>query len=150
MGGEPLDQAFDASRESMFFPPDDLEVAVTVFSKDMLHWPGMEGTPGWGRLPDQRVKDSIELFLNENKVSGGDTLVCPPLIHALDQKVDEQGVSILLITDGVFSDAQMLNLSVSFAQSLRKHRAAIFCLMIGTHDRTFLENLTEANGGRVF
>lgn len=157
MQGDPLSEALGAVTRFLHEPVDELQVGILAFSDGTTRWPGIPEKraarpvpEGWAAFPSKEALERAQGWLSDLPARGG-TNVAPALREALSEARRE--LTIMLITDGKFPDAQsnVLPPLVAEAQAEREKlghgRAVIACYGIGPTEPTLIKLAELGEGG---
>lgn len=150
MHGRSFDQAVSSVRALASQPTDDMQIGVIAFADTATRWsPSKKAT--WAKLPDAKAVKKAGAFLYRQGPGGG-TNVVPALELAL--KETKGKLSIILITDGIFSETDVAVLkAIKTGQAKRKKdkrgEAVIAVLGVGTKQKV-LEKLGRAGKGGYY
>lgn len=161
MTGNPLRDALGVVRDFMSSPVDELQVGIMTFSDATERWPGRpepDARPrpvpaDWAAMPSEPAMRSANEWLGQHPASGG-TNVAPAMQRALSEARRE--LTILLVSDGKFPDAQMNVMPALIAETqaervrLGHGEAVVACYGIGSCSIETLASIARIGHGGYF
>jgi len=116
-------------------PLDDLQIAIISFGTDVHRWAGTDdineqtgqptSRPGWSLMPSLHNVQAARNWLQNNKDNGG-TNITSAINQAFESTNGLQGaqritqLSIIIVSDGDFSNFEALALAIERQQKLRE------------------------------